>query len=75
MPTYTYEAVNAAGKTQKGTVDAGTTEEAIQRVKAQGFYPTSVKEQQVKKAGGVYRPQHHKESLLYRLVEHFYLEF
>jgi type IV pilus assembly protein PilC len=53
MPTYTYEAVNSAGKAQKGTVDAGTTEEAIQRVKAQGFYPTSVKEQQVKKAGGV----------------------
>jgi type IV pilus assembly protein PilC len=50
MATFVYEALNAAGKPQKGTVDAGTTEEAIQRIKAQGFYPTSVREQQAKKA-------------------------
>jgi type IV pilus assembly protein PilC len=49
MATFVYEALNAAGKPQKGTVDAGTTEEAIQRIKAQGFYPTSVREQQTKK--------------------------
>jgi type IV pilus assembly protein PilC len=49
MGTFVYEALNAAGKPQKGTVDAGTTEEAIQRIKAQGFYPTSVREQQQKK--------------------------
>jgi len=49
MGTFVYEALNAAGKPQKGTVDAGTTEEAIQRIKAQGYYPTSVREQQVKK--------------------------
>ena len=48
MGTFVYEALNAAGKPQKGTVDAGTTEEAIQRIKAQGFYPTSVREQQKK---------------------------
>ncbi|HYE61390.1 MAG TPA: type II secretion system F family protein [Phycisphaerales bacterium] len=50
MATFVYEALNAAGKPQKGTVDAGTTEEAIQRIKAQGYYPTSVREQQAKKA-------------------------
>ncbi len=43
MPTFTYEALNAAGKPQKGTVEATSTEEAIQRVKAQGYFPTSVK--------------------------------
>lgn len=47
-----YEALNSAGKPQKGTVEAGTTEEAIQRIKAQGYYPTSVREQASKKAGG-----------------------
>jgi type IV pilus assembly protein PilC len=50
MGTFVYEALNAAGKPQKGTVDAVSTEEAIQRIKAQGYYPTSVREQQVKKA-------------------------
>lgn len=50
MPTFAYEALNAAGKPQKGTVDAGTSEEAIQRIKAQGFFPTAVREQKVKKS-------------------------
>jgi len=51
MATFTYEALNSAGKPQKGTIEAGTTEEAIQRIKAQGFYPTSVREQAAKKGG------------------------
>jgi type IV pilus assembly protein PilC len=50
MPTFTYEALNAAGKPQKGTVEAPSSEEAIQRIKAQGYYPTSVREQKVKKS-------------------------
>jgi type IV pilus assembly protein PilC len=48
MPTYTYEALNSAGKPQKGTVEAGTSEEAIQQIKGQGYFPTSVREQKVK---------------------------
>jgi type IV pilus assembly protein PilC len=48
MATFMYEALNAAGKPQKGTVEAGTTEEAIQRIKGQGFFPTSVREQKSK---------------------------
>ena len=40
MATFMYEALNAAGKPQKGTVEAGTTEEAIQRIKGQGYFPT-----------------------------------
>ncbi|MBI1189742.1 MAG: type II secretion system F family protein [Tepidisphaera sp.] len=50
MATFAYEALNSSGKPQKGTIEAGTTEEAIQRIKAQGFYPTSVREQAVKKS-------------------------
>jgi len=48
MPTYAYEALNSAGKPQKGTIEAVTTEEAIQRIKGQGYFPTSVREQKVK---------------------------
>ena len=33
MATFTYEALNSAGKPQKGTVEAGTTDEAIARIK------------------------------------------
>ncbi len=51
MPTYAYEALNAAGKPQKGTVEATSSEEAIQRIKGQGYFPTSVREQKVKGTG------------------------
>jgi len=50
MPTFQYEAMSAAGKPQKGTIDAGSSEEAIQRIKTQGLFPTSVREQKVKKS-------------------------
>ncbi len=48
MPTYAYEAMNSAGKTQKGSVEASSSEEAIQRIKAQGYFPTAVREQKIK---------------------------
>jgi len=48
MPTFVYEALNSAGKPQKGTVEAVSSEEAIQRIKGQGYFPTSVREQKVK---------------------------
>ena len=50
MPTFAYEALNAAGKPQKGTIDAASNEEAVQRIKAQGYFPTAVREQKGKKA-------------------------
>ena len=43
MPTFAYEALNAAGKPQKGTIDAASSEEAIQRIKGQQLFPTSVR--------------------------------
>jgi len=43
MPTFAYEALNAAGKPQKGTIEAASSEEAIQRIKGQQLFPTSVR--------------------------------
>lgn len=50
MPTFAYEALNQQGKPQKGTIEANTSEEAIGRIKSQGFFPTAVREQKVKKS-------------------------
>jgi type IV pilus assembly protein PilC len=50
MPTFAYEALNQAGKPQNGTVEANSSEEAIQRIKAQGYFPTAVREHKVKKS-------------------------
>ncbi len=50
MPTFQYEAIDKAGKRQKGTIDAASSEEAIQRIKLQQLFPTAVREQKVKKS-------------------------
>ncbi len=50
MPTFTYEALNSSGKPEKGAIEATSSEEAVQRIKMQGRFPTSVREQKVKKS-------------------------
>ncbi len=50
MPSFQYEAMNENGKPQKGTVNAASSEDAIARIRNQGLFPTSVREQKVKKA-------------------------
>ena len=50
MPTFAYDAVNAAGKKVSGTIEAGTPDEAIKLVRGQGLFPSGVKEQKI--AGG-----------------------
>ncbi len=50
MATFVYEALNASGKPQKGTVEAASGDEAISKIKSQGFYPTQVREQRVAKS-------------------------
>lgn len=50
MPTFQYEALNEAGKPVKSTITAQNTEEAIARIRSQGFFPTSVREQKLKAA-------------------------
>ena len=52
MPTFHYEALNQAGQPQKGEVDAPNSEEAIARIKSQGFFPTSVREKKVRSRSG-----------------------
>ncbi|HLP85155.1 MAG TPA: type II secretion system F family protein [Phycisphaerales bacterium] len=54
MATFAYEALNASGKPQKGTIEATSTEEAIAKIKSQGLYPSNIKEQAAAKkdAGG-----------------------
>lgn len=52
MPTFQYEALNEAGKPEKGSVNAANSEEAIARIRSQGFFPTSVREQKVKRTPG-----------------------
>ena len=56
MPTFTYEARDAQGKMRKGTLEANTDEEAIGRLKSQSLYPTSVREQKVKKTAAAEGP-------------------
>lgn len=53
MATFTYEALNPAGKAQKGSIEANSSEEAIQKIKQQQLFPTSVREQKgAAKKGG-----------------------
>jgi len=51
MPTYVYEALNAQGKPEKGSIEAASSEEALQRIRMQGRFPTTVREQKAKKSG------------------------
>jgi len=44
MSTYQYEALDSAGKPTKGSVEAGSSEDAIQQIRGQGFFPTSVRQ-------------------------------
>ncbi len=50
MPTYLYEAINAAGKPEKGRIEAVNSDEAMAAVRQNGFFPTSVREEKLKGA-------------------------
>jgi type IV pilus assembly protein PilC len=52
MPTFQYEAMNAAGQEVKNEIEAPSADEAISKIRAQGFFPTKVKEKAAKKAKG-----------------------
>ena len=51
MPTFTYEAMNSVGQPVKGTVDATNSDEAIAKVRAQGNFPTKIKEKAARRGG------------------------
>lgn len=50
MPTFRYEALNKQGKTEKGSISAANSEDAMARLRAQNFFPTSIREEKLKKA-------------------------
>ena len=52
MPTFAFEAINNAGKKTTGSIEAGSAEEAIKKVRAQGLFPSGVKEQKISGSGG-----------------------
>jgi type IV pilus assembly protein PilC len=45
MPTFAYEAMNAGGKPQKGTMEAASSEDVIKKLRGDGLFPTQVREQ------------------------------
>ena len=48
MPTYVYEALNAAGKPEKGRIEADSSDAAITAISQNGFFPTTVREEKIK---------------------------
>ncbi len=50
MPTYAFEAMNSSGQEVKDELDAGSSEEAIAKIRQKGYFPTKVKEKAVRKA-------------------------
>src|SRR5690349_581038 len=50
MPTYAYVAMNASGQEVKEEIEAGSSEEAIAKIRSKGYFPTKVKEKAAKKS-------------------------
>jgi len=48
MPIFVYEALNAAGKAEKGRIEAKNSDAALAAIKKNGFFPTSVREDKLK---------------------------
>jgi type IV pilus assembly protein PilC len=51
MPNFNYTALDAKGEQADGTVSAVTEAEAVQKLRAQGFYPTQISEEGKTKPG------------------------
>ena len=49
MAVYSYEAMNSSGQEVKDEVEAGSSEEAIAKIRGKGFFPTKVKERAARK--------------------------
>ena len=52
MPTFVYEAMNSVGQPVKDDIEAATSEEAIAKVRAMGYFPTKIKEKAAKRGAG-----------------------
>ena len=64
MPVFQFEAMNSQGQVVKDEVDAASTEEAIQKIRARKLFPTSIKEKKGKGQKGAISagPQKRKKS-------------
>jgi type IV pilus assembly protein PilC len=64
MATYTYRALNSQGQEVKSEIEAGSSDEALNKLRARNLFPTSVKEKAGKraapKAGAVAAPKQKK---------------
>lgn len=49
MPTYAFEAMNSSGQEVKNEIEAASSEDAIAKIRAQGLFPTKVREKAGKK--------------------------
>lgn len=56
MPTYQFEAMDKTGKPIKATIEATDSDDAIKKIKRQGYFPTSVREKRVKGRAGAAAP-------------------
>jgi type IV pilus assembly protein PilC len=50
MPTFQYEAMNQAGQEVKDEIDAQSVEDALAKIRQQGYYPTKLRQKGGKKA-------------------------
>jgi type IV pilus assembly protein PilC len=57
MATFQYEALNAAGQSIKAELEANTSDEAISKIKSQGYFPMKIREKSVKKKKGADTPE------------------
>lgn len=64
MPKFQYEAMDAQGKEVKDEVEAPNSEEAVAKIRAQGYFPTKVKQKggQKKSAAGPLPGQRRKST-------------
>ena len=51
MPLFSYIAIDKEGKQKEGTLEVGSQNEAISRIKEMGFYPTQVAEERFSRRG------------------------
>ena len=49
MATYAFEAMNSSGQEVKDEIEADSSEEAIAKIRAKGYFPTKVREKAAKK--------------------------
>ncbi len=52
MPTFAYEAMNSSGQEVKDELEAASSDEAIVKIRAKGYFPTKVREKAAKKKAG-----------------------